>query len=264
MNTHIAYILLFISSIKAENLTELLQESTATLVKTATSNQQHQQQFIQILHTIIGAIKLSCSFFKSLFFLVYKCMTTVLSPIMWLTNNLWAGFVAKPYHLFMHVARVLYPVTLFCAAAIFCGLFIGGCAGFAAEAFSSILISATWGPQPKVIEEEGLLLVEDDDVKRPEETDEEEDEHIIKSSKSSSIWENSSSFFGVHQHKKKEKEPLVQKPKVELWRESIVDSPPPVMIRRMKLSSSHKKSGWDWDDEDDMCHPTSSSKKKHV
>ncbi|KAG1148584.1 hypothetical protein G6F37_002521 [Rhizopus arrhizus] len=38
---------------------------------------------------------------------------------------------------------------MFCLAAVFCGLFIGGCAGFAAEAVSSIMITATWGPQPK-------------------------------------------------------------------------------------------------------------------
>lgn len=262
MNTQLAYIALAVSSINAEKLADILQDSTATLVKTATENQQHQQQFIQILNTIFGAIKLTFSFFKSLFIVFYKCMATVLSPIMWLTSNLWSSFVAKPYYLFMHVARTLYPITLFCLAAICCGLFIGGCAGFAAEAFSSILISATWGPQPKVIEEE-LVLMEHDSETRPEETDEEEEEEaIIKSSANSSIWENSSSFFGVHQSKKKEKEPLVQKPKVELWRESITDSPPPVTIRRMKLSSPHKRSGWDWDeDEDDMYHPTSS--KKH-
>ncbi|KAG2229751.1 hypothetical protein INT48_000043 [Thamnidium elegans] len=57
-----------------------------------------------------------------------------------------------------------------------------------------------------------------------------------------------SSFFG---QRKKEKEPLLQKPKVEQWRDSIDNSP--VLIRRMKLSSD-KKNGWNWDeDEDEFC-----------
>ncbi|KAI7849396.1 hypothetical protein BDC45DRAFT_520675 [Circinella umbellata] len=46
------------------------------------------------------------------------------------------------------------PVVSFILVAIGCGLLIGGCAGFAVEAFSSMLLSATWGKQTKKISTE--------------------------------------------------------------------------------------------------------------
>ncbi|KAI8647847.1 hypothetical protein BD408DRAFT_332977, partial [Parasitella parasitica] len=107
---------------------------------------------------------------------------------------------------------------MFCTAAVCCGVFIGGCAGFAAEAFSSILITATWGPQAikGVEQEENVELVEG----------------LAK------------------EDGEKEKEPLI--PRVESWRDSLSissTSSSPVLIRRMKLSSTDRKDSWEWDEE---------------
>jgi hypothetical protein len=309
----------FTKYIQATNLTDLphLIHDAASKAKVAaativTSDQQRHQQIMQILTSISGAIKLSWSFFKSMFGFLYTCITTILSPIIWILCYLWSQFVTKPFGLFTHVAHVFYPVILFCIAAICCGLFIGGVAGFAAEAFSSILISATWGPQPRKKEEEdedevAIVAVQDQKKGRKskaplQEEDEDDDEERLEgeetdddlytqnndnlkrsASAASSIWESSSSFFGVHQGGKKEKEPM--RPKVELWRDSIsasssvssATSQPPVLIRRMKLSSLAKKkklrdSSWEWDEDDhdhgkeeeeerESYHPSSSSKK---
>ncbi|KAI9252572.1 hypothetical protein EDC94DRAFT_620998 [Helicostylum pulchrum] len=241
---YIIYILLsFALSVKAD----LLQESAATIA----SDQQQQQQLVQIFTSLLGAIKLSFSFFHSFFYFIYKCITTLLSPIMWITTNAWSNFVTKPFQLFLHLAHILYPVTLFCVAAVCCGLFIGGCAGFAAEACSSLLISATWGPQPKKVsvqEDED----EDEEEEEMEENEEGEEERVMLNDNESTIHNTTgsiSSFFG---QRKREKEPLLQKPKVEQWRDSIDTSP--VLIRRRKLSSD-KKNGWDWDEdeEDEFC-----------
>lgn len=236
---HIIYILGFALSVKAD----LLQESAATLA----NDQQQQQQLVQIFTSLLGAIKLSFSFFHSFFYFIYKCITTLLSPILWITTNAWSNFVTKPFQLFLHLAHILYPVTLFCVAAICCGLFIGGCAGFAAEACSSLLISATWGPQPKKVS------VQEEEEEEEEDEEEEEEERIMLNDNESAIHNTTgsiSSFFG---QRKQEKQPLLQKPRVEQWRDSIDTSP--ILIRRRKLSSD-KKNGWDWDedeDEDEFC-----------
>lgn len=48
----------------------------------------------------------------------------------------------------LHIAAMLhdiYPVLVYLLIVIGCGALIGGCAGFAVEAFSAMLLSATWG-----------------------------------------------------------------------------------------------------------------------
>lgn len=220
---------------------DLIQETVATLPV----EQHQQQQLVQIFTSLIGAIKLSFSFFHSFFYFIYKCTVTILSPILWITTNLWSSFITKPFQLFMHLAHILYPVIVFCIAAVCCGLFIGGCAGFAAEAFSSILISATWGPPVKQVVQEEEEVVLEGSVEEEEE-EEVPMHHHDNASSTHHTTDSISSFFG---QRKKEKEPLLQKPKVEVWRDSI-DTSPPVLIRRKKLSSD-KKNGWDWDEDED-------------
>lgn len=145
---------------------------------------------------------------------------------------------------------------MFCVAAICCGMFIGGCAGFAAEAFSSILISATWGPQAsKEIEhEENVELIEGLDTQNEGLTDgseDEQEENIYNHDKPSNFFgSTATSSASTTPRNKKGKEPLI--PRVESWRDSLSTSSTassPVLIRRMKLSSTDTKSYWDWDED---------------
>ncbi|KAG1084577.1 hypothetical protein G6F42_021731 [Rhizopus arrhizus] len=135
-------------------------------------------------------------------------------------------------------------------------MFIGGCAGFAAEAFSSILISATWGPQAsKEIEhEENVELIEGPDAQNEGLTDgseDEQEENIYNHDKPPNFFgSTATSSASTPPRNRKGKEPLI--PRVESWRDSLSTSSTassPVLIRRMKLSSTDTKSNWDWDED---------------
>lgn len=293
--TILPLLLLAISSIRGTELHDIphilgdaASSATSSIAKAATTNEEQQRQLLQLFSSLGRAIQLAFTFFKSMFSFFMTCISTACFPFLWIARNLWSQFVVKPFDLFMHVVQFLYPVILFCFAAVCCGLFIGGCAGFAAEACSSLLISATWGPQPSpaVTHEEEELVIEDslNENNKDEDNfstthDDNEDafrgRHSSMSSggshrefpsmltsTASSIWESSSSFFGMHPptsppastNSKKlskramEKEPMIQPPPVEAWRDSIS---PPVLIRRKKLSTA--KDNWEWDeDEDDI------------
>ncbi|KAF1800935.1 hypothetical protein FB192DRAFT_1383098 [Mucor lusitanicus] len=209
--------------------------------------------FMHIFTALSTAASLSIFFFKYLIGFIINITMYMLSPLLWLSSTCWHQFVTKPLDLFLHVLHVLYPVIMFCVAAICCGVFIGGCAGFAAEAFSSILISATWGPQAtKQIEheEEDVELIEGLDAKEDEGSDDEEQE------KDTYSHDKPSNFFGststATPRNRKGKEPLI--PRVESWRDSLSTSSTsssPVVIRRMKLSSTDRKSSWEWDENSD-------------
>ncbi|KAI9254480.1 hypothetical protein BDA99DRAFT_518514 [Phascolomyces articulosus] len=74
------------------------------------------------------------------------------SPVR-LTYKITTWFIRK---IILNITQLAsYPVVSFILAAIGCGLLIGFCAGFAVEAFSSMLLSATWGkPKPTLTTEE--------------------------------------------------------------------------------------------------------------
>ncbi|KAL9539866.1 hypothetical protein MBANPS3_010017 [Mucor bainieri] len=209
--------------------------------------------FMHIFTALSTAASLSIFFFKYLIGFIINITMYMLSPILWLSSTCWHQFVTKPLDLFLHVLHVLYPVIMFCVAAICCGVFIGGCAGFAAEAFSSILISATWGPQEATKEtehEEDVALIQGLDAKGEEEASEDEqDEQIYSHDKPSNFFGGSASSAAAVPRSRKGKEPLI--PRVESWRDSLSTSSAsssPVLIRRMKLSSTGRKSSWEWDE----------------
>ncbi|CAO3655447.1 unnamed protein product [Mucor hiemalis] len=302
MKTSLLPLLLAISSIHATEIQDIphilgdaASSATSSIAKAATTNEEQQQQLLQLFSSLSRAIQLALTFFKSMFSFFMTCISTASFPFLWIASSLWSQFVVKPFDLFMHVVQFLYPVILFCFAAVCCGLFIGGCAGFAAEACSSLLISATWGPQPQAEEvheesvvEESLLDNKDDDDFSTTHDENEGDafrgRHSSMSSGShrelpsmltstaSSIWESSSSFFGMHPptsppasaNSKKmskralEKEPLIQPPKVEAWRDSIS---PPVLIRRKKLSPT--KDNWEWDEDEDDIYQQHQQQQQH-
>jgi hypothetical protein len=85
----------------------------------------------------------------SLLRLIWTVSSLPLRPFIWLTQLIWRHLILTPYALLVQAIYIMYPVLLFCGAACICGLVIGGCSGFAAEALSSALINATWGKQPR-------------------------------------------------------------------------------------------------------------------
>lgn len=267
-----------------ETLNSLLGESSSIVdSKKVMATTDGIFRIFTVLNT---AISLSLYFFKYLFGFIFRIVTYIISPFFWIIKFCWNQFVSKPFDLLLYVLHVLYPVLMFCLAAICCGVFIGGCAGFAAEAFSSILISATWGPQPLRIKQEEEL---DDQEQLPpnkntmkeftETEDEEEEEEPFHqkqqqpkktkplSSRSSSI----SSFFSSVTPKGKE--PL-KRPFIDQWSSatsfshtpqhptssSSSSSINPVFIRRMKLSSTNedrpkiksRTNSWEWDEDEDL------------
>ncbi|KAI9480770.1 MAG: hypothetical protein EXX96DRAFT_192679 [Benjaminiella poitrasii] len=220
------------------------------------------------------ATSLSALFLKYIFNFLIQSITYTCSPFVWVLAFCWRQFITKPFNLLLYLIHVFYPVIMFCIAAMCCGIFIGGCAGFAAEAFSSILISATWGPQPppssqQEKKKELALFTNENEL----EEEEEEVESIIYSSfdrsKNDSV-QSLSTFFGTTK-KKKGKELLLQQPpitRIENWRESLNNNgssssssnlhpltrsaSPPALIRRMKLSSTtSSRNSWGWDDDED-------------
>jgi hypothetical protein len=219
-----------------------------TLNQLVPDNSNTADGIAHIITALSTAVSLSISFFKYLFAFVINVIQYLLAPFGWLVRTLWSQLVAKPFALFLHVMHILYPVLMFCAAAIGCGLFIGGCAGFAAEAFSNLLITATWGPQPKEQPEEQVFT--QDPVPEPLllDVDTEDDEPNYSTT--------TSSFFGAKKSKKaRGKEPMHNSSNC-----SSRSSSPPVMIRRMKLSSTEtptrrRKNSWQWDEDEEDEEP---------
>lgn len=197
----------------------------------------------RIFTVLSTAASLSLYFFKYLFGFLFQIIVYIVSPFIWIIQFCWHQFITKPFDLLLYVLHMLYPVLMFCFAAICCGIFIGGCAGFAAEAFSSILITATWGPQPKPAPEEEELLLEQP-PQEEEETVPTFNSHI--DSRSSSISSKGKEPFNSH------------------WRDSFsssssIPSSHPALIRRMKLSSTEdeerpkmksRTNSWEWEEED--------------
>ncbi|KAI8977029.1 hypothetical protein BDF20DRAFT_835864 [Mycotypha africana] len=74
----------------------------------------------------------------------------------WVLSHMYQLFLKKPMYCLSSLLNWIYPMMMFCTAASICGVVIGSCAGFVAEAVSSILISATWGSDTaeKVIRED--------------------------------------------------------------------------------------------------------------
>ncbi|CAO3612475.1 unnamed protein product [Cunninghamella blakesleeana] len=77
-------------------------------------------------------------------------------------------FILRPLWFIIHVCQILYPVFIYLFAAVVIGLIIGLCAGFTSEALSTIIINATWGPQPN----EKLLTYPEEEEEYSEEEEE--------------------------------------------------------------------------------------------
>ncbi|KAI9308210.1 hypothetical protein BJ944DRAFT_227929 [Cunninghamella echinulata] len=98
-------------------------------------------------------------------------------PFIWLTQWLWQQLVITPYHMAIDTTTILYPIFIYCAAACFCGVLIGGCSGFAAEAIITMFINATWGKEVANQNKKKKLIPSSRENDFQKEKDSEEDYH---------------------------------------------------------------------------------------
>ncbi|KAI8088987.1 uncharacterized protein BX664DRAFT_331911 [Halteromyces radiatus] len=96
-------------------------------------------QLILVLHYLVTI----CSYcLYALVKIIYVAVLTILWPVYLICSF----FILRPLYYFYHLCQLLYPVAIYLGVAVICGIIIGGCAGFTAEALSSIILNATWGP----------------------------------------------------------------------------------------------------------------------
>lgn len=235
---------LHIVTANKNDIPSLLNDTLNQLIPDNINTAASTDKIVHIITALSTAVSLSISFLKYLFGCVIYIIQYMLTPFSYLFSTMWSLLVMKPFALFLHVMHTLYPVLVFCAAAIGCGVFIGGCAGFAAEAFSNLLIAATWGPQPKEKDTRGqdeLVYTADTASEHP--VDSEDDEP------------NQSPFFSSKKSKKAlGKEPMI--PRTSNSHCSSRSSSPPVIIRKIKLSpmditTGRRKNSWQWDEEEE-------------
>lgn len=183
----------------------------------------------------------------------YKLLSFILNPAVWLLHWLWITFIVQPFQLALHVARVLYPVAMFCLAAVVCGTVIGGCAGFAAEAISAFAISATWGKPivtaGKTSKKSYYYDVHDVD-------DGQSQQESIVTSEASSV--DDSMFFGADATASGSRDAFRN---VDSWRESILSRRSSSSsssfhhvpgARAMNMSAMQaKEDNWNWPEEEE-------------
>lgn len=102
-------------------------------------------------------------------------------PFVWLTQWLWQQLVITPYHMAIDTTTILYPIFIYCAAACFCGVLIGGCSGFAAEAIITMFINATWGKEVANQNKKKKLISSsrENDFQKEEDNEEEDYHHRV-------------------------------------------------------------------------------------
>ncbi|KAI9499551.1 hypothetical protein BDB00DRAFT_6566 [Zychaea mexicana] len=117
---------------------------TNTAAETATNTTATTDGSLAMI-VLLSAGSLAFSFFRLVGLSIYNVITTLLLPVYYVLAFFWRNMVSRPFELLLNIGHALYPVAMYCLAAICCGTLIGGCAGFAAEAIASFTISTTWG-----------------------------------------------------------------------------------------------------------------------
>ena len=126
-----------------EPITTTIASSSKTTITPTIIEEDENGSLAMVI--LITAGSLAFSFFRLVGICVYKIISTLLLPVYYLISFCWRNMVTRPFALLMNIGHTLYPVLMYCIAAICCGTLIGGCAGFAAEAIASFTISTTWG-----------------------------------------------------------------------------------------------------------------------
>ena len=189
----------------------------------AHDNDDKTEQESMAMVVLLSAGSLAWSFFRLVCTGLYSALCMLLHPVYSLLWFFWHNLVARPFALFLHITHALYPVAMYCLAAVCCGTLIGGCAGFAAEAVSAFAIRTMWGRQSK--EERRPVIRYDDDT-------------ISYVSGESAQWDPP--FFGEHKGK--------ERAKVDSWRQTLE----PMYMSPPQDEDQEALDDWAWDDEDDM------------
>lgn len=85
---------------------------------------------------------------KCLIYFPLSVLSSTTHIATWPIRITWRGMAYVPHSLINLIDRT-YPVVTFTLLAVGCGVVMGGCAGFAIEVFTSMMVSATWGDKHK-------------------------------------------------------------------------------------------------------------------
>ncbi|KAI8377462.1 uncharacterized protein BYT42DRAFT_614146 [Radiomyces spectabilis] len=207
------------------------------------------------------AASIASSFFSLFFRILYTVGSWIVWPLFCLMRGLWQSFIVKPVAWSMHLFYTFYPVIMFCFAAVACGLIIGGFAGFAAEAFSSILIAATWGaPAAKRNQLPATTSDQDGSIYSSDRENIEEDEEVqvLTMSSKSSVFESDREKDGFRTPtQRRPSTPLHQR--TSPWRQPLSrrssSSSASYFRPSRTLSSARKRFNsqetWHWSDEEE-------------
>ncbi|CDH57183.1 predicted protein [Lichtheimia corymbifera JMRC:FSU:9682] len=125
-------------------------DSNATLVSNTTASEDELTSTTtttgeKTTAVLFVAASLAWMTFRAIGIGVYMIISWMTWPVLFVLGLVWRILIVRPWELFVSFIHVIYPVALFCFAAVLCGTIIGGCAGFAAEAIAWFSITATWG-----------------------------------------------------------------------------------------------------------------------
>lgn len=107
------------------------------------------------------AASLAWMTFRAIGIGIYMLISWMTWPVLFVLGLVWRILIVRPWELFVSFIHVVYPVALFCFAAVLCGTIIGGCAGFAAEAIAWFTITATWGRSSASIPKQHRIQAEE-------------------------------------------------------------------------------------------------------
>ncbi|KAI9266044.1 hypothetical protein BY458DRAFT_512965 [Sporodiniella umbellata] len=120
-------LLLISSCIRAVRSEPLIQELTKT------------DQFLRLMDSLQQAARITFRFFQTFFYCLYCSGQWLLKPTFHIVAIL--TYPLRSLAFIAFYLKAISPILLFCLVAVCCGLFIGGCAGFLSEAFSSIIVT---------------------------------------------------------------------------------------------------------------------------
>ncbi|KAI7876715.1 hypothetical protein K492DRAFT_172333 [Lichtheimia hyalospora FSU 10163] len=110
---------------------------------------------------LLVAASLAWMMFRAIGIGVYMVISWTTWPVLFVLGLVWRILIVRPWELFVSFIHVVYPVALFCLAAVLCGTVIGACAGFAAEAIAWFSITATWGRSATSIRKQQRIQTEE-------------------------------------------------------------------------------------------------------
>ncbi|KAI9275616.1 hypothetical protein BDA99DRAFT_495964 [Phascolomyces articulosus] len=206
-------------STAAPNSTTTTTTTTITTSATIITKEDTNENGSLAMVILLSAGSLAFSFFRLVGNVLFSIITTLLLPFYYVLAFCWRNIVTRPFTLLMNIGHALYPVAMFCLAAVCCGTLIGGCAGFAAEAIASFTISTTWGRSANTSSSSLTKQRQQPaNYQHPyyDYLNEDEDDTISTATQSEASSQWDPSFFGEQQLGSKGKE------RIDHWRQTLL------------------------------------------